>query len=338
MRILVAMCVCGAALAGCSTPDGAGSTNGSDIVTDTSAADAEDTGTTPDSGPEPADTGPEPSDTGPEPSDPGPEPADPGPEPADPGPEPADPGPEPADTEPADAGESSDADPPADAGPDPVDACLSEADAAAIESEVFYAALPTCPVDCATPEDFVACAAACYVESGNITDGCASCYAEVGICAVGGGCGVPCLSNPAGDDCYTCLDSAGCLTAFQQCSGRSTLIGPGPAQPGCLDAADVAIHAAGDVSAAAFECAFGCQGVDDTVANCTSGCLATESGLTTACADCYGVALECGLQWCSTPCDPDPSSPTCVGCFIEGGCANAFEQCAGTTYVPPEPP
>ncbi len=217
-----------------------------------------------------------------------------------------------------------------------VDACVSAADELAISSEVFYSALQTCPVACADKADFAACATDCYATSGAVTTDCGGCYAEVAQCAATTGCAAPCIVNPAGQDCHTCLTSVGCLKPFQQCSGRAVLIGQGPSPEGCVGGVDTAIHKAEDVSGAAFQCALQCQTADEAMDVCSAQCLTSTVGLTSACADCYGASMACVITWCVVPCETDPTSPTCAGCMIEGGCVWAFEQCAAIDFTAPE--
>lgn len=216
------------------------------------------------------------------------------------------------------------------------DACVSEADEAKISSEVFYSALQTCPVTCTEAPAYEACSTDCYIAEGGVSADCAGCYAQAGQCAADTGCAAICIVNPAGPDCHTCLMGSGCLDAFQQCSGRTALIGPGPSAEGCDNPADAAAHESSDVSGAALQCSLSCQAADDTIENCTSTCVSAAAGLTEGCGDCYGESMACVIQWCSTPCAADPTSAMCSGCMVEGGCANAFEQCAGIAFTPPQ--
>ncbi len=70
---------------------------------------------------------------------------------------------------------------------------------------------------------------------------------------------------------------------------------------------------------------WGCAGQTDLV---TRECLQDHTQLSTSCAGCYVLLLDCAAQSCSAACATDPSTPDCMNCMLTH-CDSSFEDCSG---------
>lgn len=97
----------------------------------------------------------------------------------------------------------------------------------------------------------------------------------------------------------------------------------------CGNEADCPIVDSGVGRPAADACLESCS--DD--ANCPSACISTETGLSSACADCYQQYSACVAAGCSDTC-PGQGGNACMLCEVDT-CREAFQACSGLDHVPP---
>jgi len=95
----------------------------------------------------------------------------------------------------------------------------------------------------------------------------------------------------------------------------------------CTNAADQAILADVDVVLEAETCVMTCS-MD---MECMAGCLSDNTGLSSACSQCYAEATGCILTYCLSGCMSDPHSDVCIACMVENGCYGPFVLCSGMT-------
>jgi hypothetical protein len=78
----------------------------------------------------------------------------------------------------------------------------------------------TCATDCYLhhPTTLRQCTADCVVTATGLSADCADCYAGMAECTVHN-CLTQCMSDPTSTTCLDCLDTAGCITTFLDCSG-----------------------------------------------------------------------------------------------------------------------
>merc|ERR1711916_250520 len=105
----------------------------------------------------------------------------------------------------------------------------------------------------------------------------------------------------------------------------------------CTDSSDYNIieHSA-TFNETVAECSKKCLGGD----SCTTACVEKDTGLSSACADCFGTLAECGKEHCALKCIANPDSAKCKNCTFEY-CGPDFVTCSGimhdgsvTTYAP----
>jgi hypothetical protein len=94
----------------------------------------------------------------------------------------------------------------------------------------------------------------------------------------------------------------------------------------CQNTADQAIFNAVDVAAEVETCATDCALKTD-VNTCTSQCVVTATGLSSACAGCYGAVTACMIDNCLNVCI-NRNSPLCLSCQ-DRYCTSAFNTCTG---------
>ena len=105
----------------------------------------------------------------------------------------------------------------------------------------------------------------------------------------------------------------------------------GPTTDLCQNEADQAIVDAGGVTDAAQSCGLGCLG-DADPGSCSADCVATETGLSNACAGCYAGVVVCSIENCLAPCAANPDSDACTSCQ-QTNCLPEYYACTGN-----EPP
>lgn len=138
-------------------------------------------------------------------------------------------------------------------------------------------------------------------------------------------CSPSCVGKFCGDDgcggsCGSCLADYSC-SAAGQCE-------PIPPSDACVAEPDVAILCTVDVTEATSDCVIGCALQPAGCANC----VAAATGLSGACAGCYGAVLQCAVSACALQCF-DASSPGCQAC-LAASCTPALEACAGEYTCP----
>ena len=107
----------------------------------------------------------------------------------------------------------------------------------------------------------------------------------------------------------------------------------------CTNAADAKLLATEAlqtaVSGKASTCGLGCLTATDP-ATCATDCVVKGTGLSSACAGCYGGTVLCSIKNCVKDCAADPSSKACRDCQVKNGCISTFYACTGLT--PPATP
>ncbi len=98
---------------------------------------------------------------------------------------------------------------------------------------------------------------------------------------------------------------------------------------GCLSNSDAEIVLSGQTEGVAEECAFGCFEGGEDLSDCTTGCVAAETGLSRQCSSCYGLTVECVFTNCIGECIEDPNSAVCLECQADAGCDDQFVNCSG---------
>ena len=109
----------------------------------------------------------------------------------------------------------------------------------------------------------------------------------------------------------------------------------------CINPGDQSIvhgETAVDVDSEVASCGFsvlssGTPPTDGKFATMVAECLAGASGVSGACAECYGVNAYCGANNCLVLCIGDPTAPECVDCRCGRGdtpdCIGEFNHCSG---------
>ena len=102
----------------------------------------------------------------------------------------------------------------------------------------------------------------------------------------------------------------------------------------CTNEADLALINSDDVdvTGAAQTCGLGCLGDDDPGA-CSAACVSEETGISEACAGCYGDTVLCSAENCLADCAMDPAGDACGECQAEF-CLDDFYACTGLPPVP----
>jgi len=102
----------------------------------------------------------------------------------------------------------------------------------------------------------------------------------------------------------------------------------GPANGACVNDADqdTLADVAGTIESAVGNCAFQCI-ADPAPGTCAGACVATATGLSAACANCFGGAVACTIANCIAQCI-DAASQACADCRA-ANCNEDFRACAG---------
>lgn len=98
----------------------------------------------------------------------------------------------------------------------------------------------------------------------------------------------------------------------------------------CTNSDDLALVCAPGWSDAVGECARAESGDPDG----TTNCLVENSGISEACASCYGAATGCVLNNCIGECATAPDSEACNDCRVENGCDVLQDDCTGELDCP----
>jgi len=95
-------------------------------------------------------------------------------------------------------------------------------------------------------------------------------------------------------------------------------------------AADCALIGCPDEVAAVITCFPNCS--PDVIAafdQCVADCTEEATGLSTACAGCYGEWAGCGGEVCVPECVGGGTQPPCIDCLFAAGCSGRFDACSG---------
>jgi hypothetical protein len=105
----------------------------------------------------------------------------------------------------------------------PVDACLDTIDKTALAANAsnFETDVQKCSQNYPKGVNAVV---TCFQDQDGLTQPCALCYAQEGLCALGP-CKTPCVSDPTGSSCANCVRQ-NCGGAFTLCSGFPPDAGP----------------------------------------------------------------------------------------------------------------
>ncbi len=164
-------------------------------------------------------------------------------------------------------------------------------------------------------------------------------------------CGGDGTSNPRGADGTggsAGMDGSGAM-------GGAAGMGPGvgmggaagvggssePVSIGVCDNPDdaAAMAGAGDIQVIGGTCGssscLGSLGDPSAFASCVSTCIQDAvSGLSAACADCYGAVGGCGLANSCFACVSDSCSAGCLDCLAQGACLETLDVCTGIAADP----
>ena len=95
----------------------------------------------------------------------------------------------------------------------------------------------------------------------------------------------------------------------------------------CTNPADLAALQSADIATTISDCAMSCiMGGGDT---CAKDCVIEKTGLSDACAQCFGDIISCATSKCMFQC-MGGDTPECASCR-ETSCNPAFEECAGVS-------
>jgi|GEM_PF-6325755 len=97
-------------------------------------------------------------------------------------------------------------------------ACNNSADLAIIGSADVQGASRNCGFTCISNPNFRQCVRDCLVDATHLSTECADCYAGIAECTKDH-CMLQCATNPDSTTCRQCLQDAGCIDAFLNCSG-----------------------------------------------------------------------------------------------------------------------
>lgn len=117
--------------------------------------------------------------------------------------------------------------------PPPVSACMNAEDLGILQGGDVDATgeATTCGLGCLGDDDPGACSGACVETATGLSTDCSSCYANTVVCSIQN-CLAPCSADPSSEACTTCQVDAGCIDAFDNCTGpvdslEGVLIGDG---------------------------------------------------------------------------------------------------------------
>lgn len=98
----------------------------------------------------------------------------------------------------------------------------------------------------------------------------------------------------------------------------------------CTNAADDALFndPAKDVSGKTGNCGVGCIGKKDAVA-CAQPCIIKDTGVTSDCAMCLAIQVDCAIKNCIGECAADPGGKACCDCRVAKKCVENFSTCSG---------
>ncbi|MFT4572159.1 MAG: hypothetical protein ACI91F_003057, partial [Candidatus Binatia bacterium] len=234
--------------------------------------------------------------------------------------------------------------------------CGNDADEAIAAEFDLLVEATNCTFDCLFDGDLPGCVGTCVSGATGLSPDCALCYGQSSQCGIGA-CTVECAADQSAPECTACLD-VNCIPAFDVCSGvpiivtttlfvsttttttttldtvtTTTTSAPTttttlPLAGFCTGEADTIIRETADVDDATRTCTFSCLSAPD-VAVCIGACVATETGLTSDCALCYGESAECGIMNCAALCAADPNGEPCLSC-VQANCSAAQNACIGT--------
>ena len=107
-----------------------------------------------------------------------------------------------------------------------------------------------------------------------------------------------------------------------------------PPDGACDNEADLALLEGGEIDpeAEAQACAMNCIGEPP---GCATTCIVDETGLSEACAGCFGAMINCAMENCIGQCMENPESEECMQC-VEDSCMADFADCSGVS--PDNPP
>jgi hypothetical protein len=140
-------------------------------------------------------------------------------------------------------------------------------------------------------------------------------------CLTRGACASVCFTDSTNDAGVTSDASDASTSDVADAGGEA-----GPVDA-CLDAPDQSILSnMMAVTQAAQDCGFGCFANPEP--NCNTDCMVMKTGLSPACAGCYGDSIHCAAMNCLQPCLAGNDTPDCRACSDQF-CTPAFKKCSG---------
>ncbi|MBU1430393.1 hypothetical protein KKF91_07530 [Myxococcota bacterium] len=228
------------------------------------------------------------------------------------------------------------------------DACTGSGDMRQIESFDVAASAATCANSCSADADVPSCVQTCVVDDVRLSEGCASCYGDLILCALDQ-CAEACGADINSAGCLTCLGESSCAETFTGCSGVTLGggevidVGVDAGAPSALcqggEDSNIIIDETIDVIAKTVECGLGCVESPDGLVTCADRCIRRATGLSEPCTACYSELISCTLINCAEDCAQGFNAP-CERCQQENNCIEPHLVCTGNAVVDPisDPP
>merc|ERR1712225_130883 len=195
----------------------------------------------------------------------------------------------------------------------------------------------------------------CIASTSGVTEGCANCFGQVAQCTLKN-CAVKCLVDPTAPACVACGHKY-CDELGKTCTGLP--VSPDPKNCDKASAASVVLAAVPATNEKAkavvgspsvtgactaddgtktkstkFSCAsIACAKKNFFRLDATAKCIASTSGVTEGCANCFGQVAQCTLKNCAVKCLVDPTAPACVACGHKY-CDELGKTCTGLPVSP----
>ncbi len=206
-----------------------------------------------------------------------------------------------------------------------------------------------CDEGCSVQPDPVDCVMACVVERSGLSQRCAEWIAAVASYACPE-CDSACAGGPEDGACWKCAerscvpghDGAGAAASVQDDPAGvwepDAEDGGAPWQEGACKSPDdtEVLRRLLDLPWLSKECPSACgAGSEGMNMGCAVECIVAASGLSEACAECFGTAAACERSCCGDVHDGGQEGEECGTCAA-AGCIPGFEECSGlgTTFWP----
>jgi hypothetical protein len=97
-------------------------------------------------------------------------------------------------------------------------ACRNETDCPKVKDGTANATSKSCGFKCIADASRATCVSSCFVETASMTAECSTCYGNLLDCVISN-CVSVCAASSESPDCRSCVETAGCNTKFNTCSG-----------------------------------------------------------------------------------------------------------------------